>query len=235
MMATDQRSKVKPDRLPMIMMLAGVALAMLSLGLLTVSRLHDSQVRWVIVATVAGFLLLGALATLIVLRGWLPLRMPAGYEKRQVEKSQWLRWYNSLIVTPIVLTVFAIITAIQEDAWRADGDAFHLVSAVAFLVLAGGSIANLPAGPYGKPGTPQRRFFDRLNDDLSVAHAGQAYRWGLYVALAGLVTVLVVATFVPGATPFAAIGALWLAAVTTLVRFGLLLMAAEPVPQVDQG
>jgi hypothetical protein len=231
MKARDRGSQVKPDRLPMVMMLSGVAMAMLSLGLITVSRLHDSDARWIIVAVVVAFMLLGALATLVVLRGWLPLRMPVGYEKRQVEKSQWLRWYNSLIVTPVVLTVFAIIAAIQQDAWRADGDAFHLVSAVPFLALAGASIANLPAGPYGKPGTPQRRFFDRLNDDLSVAHAGQAYRWGLYVALAGLIAVLLAATFMPRATPFTAIGVLWLASVTTLVRFGLLQKAAEPEPE----
>lgn len=89
--------------------------------------------------------------------------------------------------------------------------------------------ATLISGPRGKPGTPERRNFERLNDELTIAHAGVAYRWGFFAALGGLGGVTATAVLAPKGVLFAVIAACWLAAMTTVIRFGLLQRAAEGV------
>jgi hypothetical protein len=98
-----------------------------------------------------------------------------------------------------------------------------------FPLFALATIRMLSFAPRGEPGSAERRFFDRLNDELSVAHMAEAHRTGLYAALLGLVAVMVTAVAEPRGVIFAVLGAFWLSSVATLVRFGLLQRAAEPV------
>jgi hypothetical protein len=97
-----------------------------------------------------------------------------------------------------------------------------------FPLIAVGLIRAVTAVAWGRPGTPERQFYERLNDELSVEHMGLATRSGLHAALIGLAGVMIMAVAAPRFVLFAIIGAFWLTSVATLVRFGLLQRAAEP-------
>lgn len=205
-----------------VMCMAGLAIGLMREGG------PKSEEIWIIVVAVVLVTVLLAGAILVVWKGPLP-RLPDGYEKRRVEYSQWHRWQSSLFAWPLSVTCMAFVATLQAGEWLKEPHfPSHVMLMAVFPLWAIASIRALTVAPRGEPGTAERRFFDRLNDELSVQHMAQAHRLGFYAALVGLAGVMITAVAAPRGVIFAVIGAFWLASVTTLVRFGLLQRAAEP-------
>lgn len=211
-----------------VMMIAGAGAGILSGGPLDWETI-------LVVSLVIGFVsLLVVAGAVAIVRDWTPRQMPAGYEKRPVERFQWSRGYSSLILYPLLITNFSIMATSGVDEWvRKDRDPYHLIMLGVLPVLCVLFVCALSPFPRGKPGSRERKFYERMNDELSATHMGVAFRYGFFAAMVGLIGVLVTALFAPKGVLFALIGAFWLATVTTLVRFGLLQRAAEPQTDED--
>lgn len=165
-----------------------------------------------------------------------PTPPPLGYKKRPLDWQQWQRWRFCLLLGPTLLTGFAAQALAGVREWLEPEPHWpRLLMAAAFPVLAFGLTNALILGRRGKPGSAVRRDFEDLNDELSRAHAGIAYRDGFRAAFVGLIAIGATAMLAPRGVLFAVTGACWLASVTTLIRFGLLQRAAEPMPGEAEG
>jgi hypothetical protein len=223
-MATVEKMSPQARRTRTVVVVAGWALLVLGVGAtLFLNRLTLGDALLSLVAIGAP------LGLLVVLYQYGTRPAPLGYKKRRLDWAQWKRSHYCLFMAPIFLTGFAIQAAIGVREWIGPehGHAFLIVVAY-YPILAFGLTQALIAGRRGKPGSIARSDFEGLNDELTVAHAGIAHRWGLYAAFAGLIAIAATALLAPKGVLYPVIGTCWLASMTTLVRFGLLQRAAEP-------
>lgn len=225
------RKQVHEDRRLRAGLLLG-ALAAVAVSLALVLFTEERRTRTEVVALGAVFVVLALLIGLgivAILREWRPIEPPASYQTRRFELAQWHRWRNSLYLWPVFLTVYGVLAEMNLADWLRDrAEWSRLTFPIAFLLLSAAFAGSIIIGPRGRPGTSERRNFERLNDELTLAHAGIAYRYGFFAACLGFAAIAATALLAPQGVFFAVIGACWLASVTTLVRFGLLQRAAEP-------
>jgi hypothetical protein len=147
---------------------------------------------------------------------------PAGRTARR-ELVQWRRWQNCLVTWPVVMTNFAFLAAFMARPGHSAGYVFPLMLPVWTV----GIMGQIAPARRGEPGSPERRQFDDLADELSREHAAKAFRAGYYAFVAGGGLVIATALFAPRLVLGAAIAAVWLGFVVPSVRFGLLQRAAE--------
>lgn len=230
------RKQVEEDkRLRVGLLLAALTAVAVALGLILFTEERRTRTEVLGLAAVFSVLaLMIGLGVIAILREWRPVGPPASYQARRFELAQWYRWRNSLYLWPLFLTVYGVLAEMNLVDWMRDRTEWsRLTFPTAFLLLSAAFAGSIIIGPRGKPGTSERRNFERLNDELTLAHPGVAYRYGFFAACIGFAAIAITGLVAPQCVLFAVIGACWLASVTTLVRFGLLQRAAEPASDED--
>jgi hypothetical protein len=169
-----------------------------------------------IVASIAGMILSGA------------FQPPAEYEKRRAEFAQWKRWQSCLYTYPPILMFWAVWIGFGVHNWAVGKRDFYVPVWVGFMtIIAAMYLGQMRGGRRGEPGTPMRRQHEYLNDELSRAHEGEAFRWGFYALGAGTMAAVATALFAPPYAASAGVAAFGLGCATASFRFGLLQRAAE--------
>lgn len=204
------------------------SLAMILLCLATASLfVSDLIPRWV-----AGALIVQSFVACVAALGAYLLGRPRGRQPKTPaalrETAQWRRWQNCLFTWPVVMTNYALLAASSARNWEtARTQPLGVAFAVLLPLVIVAMMAQILPFRRGERGTPQRRQFDALADELSREHGLRAFRSGYFAFLLGAVGTVLVAYFARQWIGYALIAALWLGFVVPCVHFGVLQRLAE--------
>jgi hypothetical protein len=218
----ERRSK----RAKIISLVAGFILFLVVLGIgFTSGRLAgENTLELAVVLVVMAVLVIVAIVMVAVSFG-MP---PPQYWNRRAEMAQWRRWHSCLYLYPLILLFWTYLTAKDAHDWASGKREWNALTFMAMMTFfAAIYLGQLIGGRRGEPGTPERRQYEFLTDELSRAHAGRAFTCGFCVLGVGTMTAAGVALFAPLYAASAGVIAFGLGCASASVRFGLLQRAAE--------
>jgi hypothetical protein len=221
-----QEYQRRSRRMKIVSLVAGFILFLIVLGIGLFSGRLAHESTWELgVALVAMAALVIAAIVMVAVGFGMP---PPQYWSRRAELAQWRRWHSCLYVYPLILLFWTYLVAKDAHDWaggKRDWSAPVWLVMMAFFAAI--YLSQLLGGRRGEPGTPQRRQYELLTDELSRAHAGLAFTWGFCVLGVGTIGAAMTALFAPLYAASAGVVAFGLGCAVACMRFGWLQRAAE--------
>jgi hypothetical protein len=206
----------------MILLVAATGLAIAGVALL--GGFPTWRSFWMTIVPVAVI----EAATFALLSLFRPRRNREAPRQRR-ELWDWLRARTALYIQPLILTALALFCLAPAHILPSGRFSWVQPYILVLFPLSVVSTFNqiLPWWPRRLMTAAQREYVEELGDELSRQHAGVAFRWGATAFLVGLGAVLLASLYAPQWVRPTAVAAIWLGAVATSIRFGLLQRAAE--------